>query len=350
MDFFQRVSRLSCSIEDDIDPEVKAVQHASFSPFVRSDAHGTAGRHGPPLTLEQWCRVFRRFVCALTVAAVYAVICAAGCLILNRHGLQRLLARIGPWVYRLLLRALGVNVLIVGEPLGAPVLVSNHVSWLDVLVLASAFWPRFVSKAELQSVPLLGALASAHRTVFVDAQFRRHATSAPLLGALPGDGSAALASTIVAEAGCGGSQNPPIAVFPEGTTTNGCAVLPFRTGAFAADLPVQPVVLQYPHQDFSPAWETISLARHLTLLLAQPRNQCVLRVLPIVHPESVTAPEGQTAEGEGRAEPNEAMQRARAFADVVRRRIASAASLELSGLSYRDKVEYHTALRLAGYR
>ena len=46
--------------------------------------------------------------------------------------------------------------------------------------------------------------------------------------------------------------------FTEGTTTNGGYVLPFKTGAFLARAPVQPVILKYPFKRFSPAWDTIS--------------------------------------------------------------------------------------------
>lgn len=44
----------------------------------------------------------------------------------------------------------------------------------------------------------------------------------------------------------------------EGTTTNGDYLLPFKTGAFLPKAPVLPVILRYPYQRFSPAWDTIS--------------------------------------------------------------------------------------------
>lgn len=43
----------------------------------------------------------------------------------------------------------------------------------------------------------------------------------------------------------------------EGTTTNGDYLLPFRTGAFLARVPVQPVILRYPYTMFSPAWDSM---------------------------------------------------------------------------------------------
>jgi lysophosphatidylcholine acyltransferase/lyso-PAF acetyltransferase len=44
---------------------------------------------------------------------------------------------------------------------------------------------------------------------------------------------------------------------PEGTTTNGDYLLPFKTGAFLAKAPVQPVILRYPYRRFSPAWDSM---------------------------------------------------------------------------------------------
>ena len=44
----------------------------------------------------------------------------------------------------------------------------------------------------------------------------------------------------------------------EGTTTNGDFLLPFKTGGFLAKAPVLPVILKYPYQRFSPAWDSIS--------------------------------------------------------------------------------------------
>uniref|UniRef100_A0A7N0UPN6 Phospholipid/glycerol acyltransferase domain-containing protein n=1 Tax=Kalanchoe fedtschenkoi TaxID=63787 RepID=A0A7N0UPN6_KALFE len=51
---------------------------------------------------------------------------------------------------------------------------------------------------------------------------------------------------------------PMMMLFPEGTTTNGDYLLPFKTGAFLSKTPVLPVILRYPYQRLSPAWDSIS--------------------------------------------------------------------------------------------
>ena len=53
----------------------------------------------------------------------------------------------------------------------------------------------------------------------------------------------------------------------QGTTTNGLGLLPFKSGAFLAGAPVQPVILQYGPGRFSPAWESVDALWHALLLL-----------------------------------------------------------------------------------
>lgn len=54
----------------------------------------------------------------------------------------------------------------------------------------------------------------------------------------------------------------------QGTTTNGLGLLPFKSGAFLAGAPVQPVILRYGPDRFSPAWESVDAIWHALLLLA----------------------------------------------------------------------------------
>ena len=78
----------------------------------------------------------------------------------------------------------------------------------------------------------------------------------------------------------------PMLLFPEGTTTNGRCMLPFRTGAFLAGAPLQPVIIHYHTGSFSPSWETISAPRHIFLLLCNPVHSATCYELP-VHVPSV---------------------------------------------------------------
>lgn len=76
---------------------------------------------------------------------------------------------------------------------------------------------------------------------------------------------------------------PPM-IFPEGTTHNGRGLLQFKTGAFVAQAPVQPVVLTYPHYLFSPAWTTSSMLFLFGRMLCQVYTRVQVQVLEPVLP------------------------------------------------------------------
>jgi len=111
--------------------------------------------------------------------------------------------------------------------------VANHVSWIDILALAGASGIAFVAKAELEQSPIVGWLASFNRTVFVKREHRLGV--AEQINAL----KEALA------------DNWSVTVFPEGTTTDGQSLLPFKTSMLSVLEPpppgvlVQPVLLDY---------------------------------------------------------------------------------------------------------
>lgn len=130
---------------------------------------------------------------------------------------------------------LGVGLDITGPPEGradGPVMVvANHVSWLDIVALLAAGDMEFVAKAEVADWPVVGALARRMRTVFVDRN--RRASSRAV--------TAALTERLAAGAS--------ICVFPEGTTTAGERLAPFRApmmeAAARASARVQPVAIRY---------------------------------------------------------------------------------------------------------
>ncbi|AMR79532.1 lysophospholipid acyltransferase family protein [Cupriavidus nantongensis] len=140
---------------------------------------------------------------------------------------------------RRLLRICGVEVEVI-DATGAPhtgaarqgaMVVSNHISWLDIYVIHSWQPVRFVAKSEIRSWPLIGWLCDKTGTIFIERARKRDAhrvlhdiTDVMLQGDLVG-------------------------VFPEGTTTDGTSVLPFHANLMQAPisggLPVQPLGLNY---------------------------------------------------------------------------------------------------------
>ena len=136
------------------------------------------------------------------------------------------------WAVKML-RCLGVTVRVSGAPqAGAVLMVANHVSWLDIPALhASAPRTRFVSKSAIAHWPLLGRLARAGGTLFIERERKRDALR------------------VVHEVADALRKADAVAVFPEGTTGAGHAVLPFHANllqaAITTDTLIQPVVLRY---------------------------------------------------------------------------------------------------------
>ncbi len=115
-------------------------------------------------------------------------------------------------------RLLGIRVIVNGTlSQGRPLLlVSNHVSWSDVLVLGSIAEVSFIAKSEVRHWPLFGMFATLQRTVFIDRD-RRHKTA---------DQTNEIAARM---------RNGDILVlFAEGTTSDGNRVLPFKSSLFGA--------------------------------------------------------------------------------------------------------------------
>jgi len=116
---------------------------------------------------------------------------------------------------RSFLWALGVEVAYVGEPPSQGVLVSNHVSYLDILVHASRMPLVFISKAEVAHWPIFGPLTQWAGTLYIRRELRSDVLRV------------AAEMPTVLEAGF------VLAFFPEGTSSSGEGVLPFRASLLA---------------------------------------------------------------------------------------------------------------------
>ena len=153
------------------------------------------------------------------------------------HLLSKWILRRSKWPPRFLRHAAliaGIRAKVEGAPLEPHSLViANHTSWLDILILGGWTGTAFVSKAELESTPLLGWIADQNRTIYIDRSARRdsHAQVRRITKAL--------------------EHGQPLAVFPEGTTGSGRHLLPFRSTLLEAVAPppantsVRPVAIDY---------------------------------------------------------------------------------------------------------
>lgn len=154
--------------------------------------------------------------------------------------------------------------------------VSNHISWLDIFVI-NAYTPvAFIAKSDVRDWPVLGWLAARNETVFLQRGNGREASRM---------------NDCVAMHLQSGQQ---IALFPEGTTSNGASVFPFHRalfqGAIAVEAPIQPLAIAYFSKDKvrsdAPAYTIeVSLISSLRQIIASPELSVELQQLPSLLPQ-----------------------------------------------------------------
>lgn len=177
--------------------------------------------------------------------------------------------RVQVWADKML-ACLGVALEVSGRPpaTGPMLLVANHISWLDILVLHAARHCRFVSKSDVRHWPLLGRLAGAGGTLYVERASRRDAMR------------------VVHHMAQALKQGDVLAVFPEGTTGDGIGLLPFHANliqaAIAARSPVQPVALRFVDGHSRAHSRAASYVGDETLLGSVWRTLCADRLRAVV--------------------------------------------------------------------
>jgi 1-acyl-sn-glycerol-3-phosphate acyltransferase len=143
------------------------------------------------------------------------------------------------FLYRLLHRSLGIKKLIInGEPAAYRplVLMANHISYADIVVLGSFLECVFVSKNDVRKWPFIGWIAEHYGTVFISRSTRSVKEGLDQLHAALQKGKA-------------------VVLFPEGTTGDGCKLMVFKSSYFQLpeDTFVQPVSLRYSGHNGLPA-------------------------------------------------------------------------------------------------
>ena len=117
------------------------------------------------------------------------------------------------WYHRILCAVIGIRVRQIGQrsPDFPLLILANHASWLDIVVITALTPAVFIAKREVATWPLFGQLAKLQRSVFIDRE-RRHKTGA--------------ATQEIAERLLGGDA---VVLFAEGTSGDGNRTLPFRS-------------------------------------------------------------------------------------------------------------------------
>jgi 1-acyl-sn-glycerol-3-phosphate acyltransferase len=197
------------------------------------------------------------------------------------HYASLLLLRRSRWPKRFLwwaAHASGMRVGVEGTPLARHVLfLANHLSWLDILVLAGASGTAFVAKDDVARWPVVGWLARLNATVFIARTAR---------AGVKGQADALRAAL---------ASGQPVALFPEGTTEGGIDILPFRASLLASLFPplervkAQPVAIDYGEAAHDIAWvgDETAPANARRVLSRRGTAQVTLRFLEPVDPATV---------------------------------------------------------------
>lgn len=205
---------------------------------------------------------------------------AAACLDFLVRGDWRSVERRSRWTHRwahAMAWILGLEVRAEGAPAGHAVIVSNHVSYLDIVVHAHRQPVVFVSKAEVRWWPVLGALAACGGSIFIDRDRRADVARVnTLMRGIVGAGV-------------------PVVFFPEGTSGSGREVLPFRPALFAVAAaepwPVVPMWVGYELERGDVAgevcyWGDMTFLPHFLNLLTKRRIIAHLRSGAPLSPEA----------------------------------------------------------------
>ena len=213
-----------------------------------------------------------------------------------------------------------IRITVIGAlPSPCPTIVcSNHVSLVEVLHLITLFDEiSFVTKSTMFNIPMIGRIA---RDVVECIGVNRGSRAKTNL----------LTTTqyIVKRA----EEGRTLAIFPEGTTSNGRQLLTFKKGAFVPSLPVLPILYSFPNSgSFLPTYESILTSVYFWRTLCQPWNNLQCSILPSIEP---VKHDGLSA-----------TQSAEMFAEQVREEMARSLGVKTINQGYRDKLEYHELLR-----
>src|SRR5213596_9202 len=253
--------RPSCAADDR--PRAFPEMNASSAPVA---SIGDAGRPGSTIPAATLLAAWRAFAVVFFSACALAEIVA----VILFVGRERRLAARAEWLHRwcrFACRVLGIRVTTHGAMPRSGLLVCNHLSYLDIIVLSSIRPCVFVAKRDVAGWPLFGWLAKAAGTIFVDRQ--RPLATAFAVNRI----HAAIATGL------------PVVLFPEGTSSDGSTVLPFKSALLESAVQLRCTVaaaaIEHALEDGSVAeeicyWGDMTLLPHLLNLFSKReiRSKC----------------------------------------------------------------------------
>ena len=132
------------------------------------------------------------------------------------------------------------------KPKFVSIFVSNHISWIDIMVFIAQYSVTFASKKEIKRIPIAGYISKVRGCIYIT----REGNEEKRLGNIEKIKKRQLA---IEKDGL----YPMFCVFAEGGTTNGQCLIPFKRGAFVSECTLTPTVLKYHHKMLNPAYDCV---------------------------------------------------------------------------------------------
>ena len=150
-------------------------------------------------------------------------------------------------------------------------IVANHSSWVDICMMMTKYTPSFISKASVRKVPGIGFMAEINHTLFMDR-------------ASKDDRKAMFAKIDEHQKRAEAGEINPLVMHPEGGTTNGTALVNFKSGAFAGLNSVQPVAIKYNSSMIPLTTGVLEFQDHILLVGINPIATASLNIYPVFKP------------------------------------------------------------------
>jgi len=152
-------------------------------------------------------------------------------------------------------------------------MISNHISWFEIVYLLYHYTPGFISKESVADLWLIGFIAKAIDSLFIN---RKDTNSRQIIQAEK-----------IKERQLSfkeGKSQTPLMLFPEGTITSGRHLLQFKRGAFESLLEIKPLMVKFPLNEFSISAGNLDLFMHIFICQCFVYHSFTIYELPIISP------------------------------------------------------------------
>ncbi|KRW98563.1 hypothetical protein PPERSA_00055 [Pseudocohnilembus persalinus] len=201
----------------------------------------------------------------------------------------------------------------------ASIIVCNHQSWIDIMLMTNMFQPSFLSKMDVYKYPLFGRAAVALQCLFVERESEE--ARQDIIQQIQTRGKNIK----------NGKNFAPILIFPEGTTTNGRYLLDFKKGAFEPGLPVKIMCVKYLPRNFNPALDSVDTLDNYILLASQFYNRVQVIELDNYYPDHLGITDYSKDWG--------------VYAKAVKTIMVNVLKIKESSFGFRDSKEYMEVLK-----